>query len=229
METALIYGLVASSALVIGALAGLHWRIPKQVLAVLLAFAGGALIAALTYELFSESYDKGGVVIAGVGLLAGAAAFILVDYLLLERLRQRATGWALLAAATLDGVPENLALGVSIATGTAPVALLAGVFAANVPEALVGAAKMKSGRSGGWTLAIWVAVATLLAAAVLGGAVLLEDVSGPVNAVILAFAAGAVLASIADTMLPEAYRDGGPLVAFATVAGFFVSFLLNHL
>ena len=43
----------------------------------------------------------------------------------------------------------------------------------------------------------------------------------------LGFAAGAVLASLADTLTPEAYKEGGPLVAFATALGVLLSFLVS--
>jgi ZIP family zinc transporter len=45
----------------------------------------------------------------------------------------------------------------------------------------------------------------------------------------LAFAAGAVLASLADTLMPEAYENGGPAVALSTAAGFVLSFVLATL
>ena len=41
----------------------------------------------------------------------------------------------------------------------------------------------------------------------------------------LGFAGGAVLASLADTLMHEAFDHGRPFNAFATAAGFFVSFV----
>lgn len=125
----MLFGLAASSALVIGALVGARWSPPKQVTGVLLAFASGALISALAFELFEEAFTMGGPVRAGLGLLAGAATFVAVDTALDRYVSGRAgpeqrevvasgvrsgMGLALLAAVTLDGVPENLALGVSL-------------------------------------------------------------------------------------------------------------------
>src|SRR5687768_1831130 len=129
MEKALLFGLTASSALVAGSLIGARWKVPKRVLATLLAFAGGALIAALSYELFGESFDKGGAVRAGIGLLAGAAVFIIFDTYALKRFRSIATGLALVAAVTLDGIPENLALGTTLAGEGGSLALLVAIFA----------------------------------------------------------------------------------------------------
>ncbi|HEX7255765.1 MAG TPA: hypothetical protein VF236_07540 [Gaiellaceae bacterium] len=125
---------------------------------------------------------------------------------------------------TLDGVPENLALGVTLAT-QGSIALLAAIFFSNLAESLGGAAEM---REGGDTplraIVLWTATAVLLALAVVGGRVL--GGAGEAQGFLLAFAGGAVLASLADTLMPEAYREGGPYVAFATVAGFLLSFLL---
>lgn len=220
MLTAVLYGLAASSALIIGALIGAWVKVSKQVTGVLLAFASGALIAALAFELFEDAFELGGATRSGLGLLAGAAAFVAADTLLDRRVTGSvgpdgravagsAVGWSLLAAVTLDGVPENLALGVSLVEG-ASLTLLVAIFASNLPEALVGAAAMRdSGRSPMAVLGIWTACAVLLALAVS-----------------LGFAGGAVLASLADTLMPEAFENGRPYNAFATAAGFFLSFVL---
>src|SRR3712207_948713 len=124
MLIAVLFGLAASSALVIGAAVGARWSPPRRLTGVLLAFASGALISALAFELFEEAFHLGGAVRSGLGLLAGAATFVAVDTWLDRRVaghegpEQRevaadaarsGVGFALLAAVTLDGVPENLA------------------------------------------------------------------------------------------------------------------------
>ena len=148
------------------------------------------------------------------------------------------SAFALLAAVTLDGVPENMALGVSLleATGSGALALLVAIFASNLPEALGGAVGMREqGRSKVFVIGVWTATAILLAAAVVIGNGALKVMSEELGvmseellAVLLSFAGGAVLASLADTLMPDAFREGGPLVAFATAAGFLLSFLLSH-
>ena len=138
-------------------------------------------------------------------------------------------GLALLAASILDGVPENLALGVSMAGERAggSLALLVGIFAANFPEALVGAVAMRSqGRSVRATMLLWLATAALLVPAVPIGRVLLSGADPGTLAFPLSFAGGAVLAALADTLMPEAFERGRPFNAFATCAGFFVAFVL---
>ena len=227
---ALLFGLTASSALLLGALAATYANPPKRLLAFLLALAAGSLISALAFELFQEAFDTAGALPAGAGMVAGATVFIVLDVLLDRRVRRGATGFALLAAVTLDGVPENLALGTTIAGGAASLPLLVAIFLSNFPEALVGAHSMvEDGRSRRFAIATWLACGLLLAAAVLLGTAVTANIGESALSIVLAFAGGAVLASLVDTVMPEAYRDGGPLVAFATVAGFLVSFLLGEL
>jgi len=241
MGTAILYGLAASSALVIGALIGAHWDPPKRLKGILLAFASGALISALAFELFEEAFELGGAVRSGLGLLAGAAAFVIADTLLDRHVAGESgpdqsevamegarggVGWALLAAVTLDGVPENLALGVSLVEG-ASISLLVAIFFSNLPESLVGAVAMrKEERSAGAVVGVWVACAVLLALAVVAGRALAGPLDDSVLALALGFAGGAVLASLADTLMPEAFEHGQPVTAFATAAGFFLSFVL---
>ena len=138
-------------------------------------------------------------------------------------------GLALLAASILDGIPENLALGVSMAgeRSGGSLALLVGIFAANFPEALVGAVAMRSqGRSVRATVLMWLATSALLVPAVPIGKVLLSGADPGTLAFPLSFAGGAVLAALADTLMPEAFERGRPFNAFATCAGFFVAFIL---
>jgi ZIP family zinc transporter len=255
---ALIFGVIASSALVLGAVAGARVQLPKAVLAAMLAFAAGALITALAFELFEDAYEHGGIWRAALGLIVGAVVFTALSAWL-DRLaagtREQhhgsekldpdaaatdrgptsasttgAAGLALLAAVTLDGVPENVALGVSLREGSGGLALLAAIFVSNFPEALVGSASMRAqGRSQAFILGTWFACAALLTGAVVLGAGPLSTASPETISLPLAFAAGAVLASLADTLMPEAYEKGGPLVALSTTAGFVLSFVLATL
>jgi ZIP family zinc transporter len=232
MGQVVLFAVTASSALVIGAVVGVRWALPRVVTAWLLAFASGALITAVAFELFLEAYEHGGAVRAAVAFVAGATVFIVIDASLEARTRARhargsAVGMALLAGVTLDGVPENLALGVGLIEGAA-VALLVAIFVSNLPEAIVGARKMKeAGMPNGRILGTWGAAALILAGAVVAGYGALDGVDPRTLAWPLGFAAGAVLASLADTLMPEAYSDGGPHVAYATALGLLTSFLIS--
>ena len=256
MGEAILFGIVASSALIIGGVVGSYFKPPSQVTGVLLAFASGALFSALAFELFSDAFEQGGAWRAGLGLLAGGATFVAVNTWLDSKVagdaskRQSdkvedaadaaeddagggkgapagAVGFALLAAVTLDGVPENLALGVSLAGDASPFTLLVAIFFSNLPESLVGAAAMREqGRSRKFAITTWALCGLLLAIAVVLGRAVLSGASEKTIAVCLAFAGGAVLASLADTLMPEAFEHGRPWNSFATGLGFFVSFML---
>lgn len=261
MGQTLVFALIASSALVLGSLVGSRVTLPKRVLAILLSFAAGALVTALSFELFEDAHEQGGIVRAAIGLLVGAIVFTVLSALL-DRWAQPgaggrstdevqgsakldtdaaaedarttsastrgAAGLALLAAVVLDGVPENLALGISLSEGTGGLALLAAIFVSNFPEALVGSASMREqGRSTALIVGLWTACGALLVLAVLLGAGPLSRTQPEVISLPLAFAAGAVIASLADTLMPEAYEHGGPAVALSTAAGFVLSYLLS--
>ncbi|MFP5252038.1 MAG: ZIP family metal transporter [Actinomycetes bacterium] len=260
MGQSLLFGAIASSALIIGALLGVRFELPKRLLAVLLSFAAGALITALAFELFEDAFEKGGIWRAAIGLFVGALVFTLLSALL-DRAAQPGTGkaadehpgsakldtdaaasdrpatkattrgaagLALLAAVTLDGVPENVAMGVSLSEGSGGLALLAAIFVSNLPEALVGASSMRAqGLSRGKILGLWSVCALLLVGGVVLGAGPLAVVDEQTISLPLAFAAGAVIASLADTLMPEAYEHGGPAVAMSTAAGFVLSFVLS--
>ncbi len=217
----------ASLPLLAGAATALVWDAPKRLVAVALAFAAGALIAAVAYDLFQQAADDGGLRRAGIGFALGAAVFVGADALLDRSSGSNPTGLALLAGVTLDGVPENTALGVSL-NASGSVALLVAVFVSNYPEALAGARSMlDDGRSRRAVLALWAGATVLLAAAVVLGRHAFASASPEALSLPLAFAAGAVLTSVIDTLAPEAFKDGGPLVAMASAAGFFLAFLLS--
>jgi ZIP family zinc transporter len=101
------------------------------------------------------------------------------------------------------------------------------IFASNFPEALVGAVAMRGeGRGAATVMATWTACAVLLTLGVVLGRVVAGGLDPTLLAMALGFAGGAVIASLADTLMPEAFEHGRPLNAFATAAGFFLSFVL---
>ena len=173
METAVLFAVLASSALPLGALLGV-WRPPaRRVTAALLAFASGALVTAVAFELFEDAFHQNAWS-AGVAFAVGASTFVLVDTWLDRRWARRsaaggAAGLALLAAVTLDGIPENLAMGVAL-IGSSDPTLLVAIFAANLPEAIVGSEKMReAGLDARGVLLTWCVAALLLGVAVVAG------------------------------------------------------------
>lgn len=229
MVNVLLFGVVASSPLVVGSALGAYFDPPDRLTANLLAFASGALLIALAYDLFEHAFSTSGPVTAGAGLLVGAATFTVVDYLIDRRYGEDSSGFGLLASVTLDGVPENTALGVVLIGSASPLALLAAIFASNFPEALGGGRSIASreGKSPMYAVGIWTVAAVLLTLSVVAGNTLFSGVSQTTLAVVRTFAGGAVVASLATEIMPEAYSEGGNAVGFATALGFVVTFLIG--
>jgi zinc transporter, ZIP family len=236
---ALLWGAVASSSLLLGAAIGIAVRLPERVLGLLLGVGAGALIAGVSLELADEALREGGAAVLAVGLATGAMLFYggdrLVDRLGQHRkMRPRgveaATSGATLAlGALLDGVPEQAALGIGLATGDGVgVALLAAIFLSNVPEAVGSAAAMRrTGRGAGRIVGLWALVAAGCIAATVIGRGVLGGAGGGVTGFILALAAGAVLVMLVDAMVPEAVREGGRPVGLCTVLGFAAAVLIS--
>jgi ZIP family zinc transporter len=164
-------------------------------------------------------------------VLAGAAAFTVLDRAVDQRWGSE-SGGGLLTAITLDGIPENLALGVAL-IGARPleVAALSGsILLSNLPEAAGGAKEMADGdRSNVWVFTLWAATAVLLSAAALAGYWLLEGTSEEVLAVVRCFAAGAVVASLATEVFPKAFKESSYPTGVATAIGLVVALLLGQL
>jgi ZIP family zinc transporter len=238
MVAAGLWGLGAASALVLGALVGLSGGVPRRIVALAMAFGAGALISALAYDLTEDAFDHGGAIAVAGGLTAGALVFFAGDQLLHQpgaarrgaRMKQVGTnGPAIVLGALLDGIPESVVLGTTLLAGTGiGVPFLAAVFISNVPEGLSAAADLrKEGHRPAWIIGLWVGVALVSGLASALGFGLLGDMGESAVPLIQAFAAGAILTMLADTMIPEAFAEGGDLTGLATVFGFATAFLLS--
>jgi ZIP family zinc transporter len=227
----LVVVLVVSGALVAGAAWGIYGKLPTRVEGFLVALAGGALLLSVTSELIEPSIAKSSVFHAMLGVGAGAIVFAVADYLIDEKWGSN-SGGGLLAAITLDGIPENLALGVAlIGAGGMEVAALAGsILLSNLPEAAGGARAMTAdGRSKGTVMLLWIGTAALLALAAIVGNLALAGVGEGTLAVIRCFAAGAVVASLATEVFPQAFREDRHWAGVATALGVILAFSLSSL
>ncbi|MEU7478766.1 ZIP family zinc transporter [Lentzea sp. NPDC042327] len=240
-----LWGLAGGGALVAGAVVAWFVRVPRDVVAVVMAFGAGVLIAAASFELVDEAEQTGGLLATSAGFAGGALAYVLANVVLARhgaRHRKRAanqpsesdqagSGTAIAVGALLDGVPESVVLGVSLLDGGGiGVAMLVAVVISNIPEGLSSVAGMKqAGRGAGYVFGVWgvIAVASGISAAL--GNVLLDGASPQVIAVITATAAGAILAMIADTMIPEAFERARLYTGLCTTAGFLTAFVVERL
>ncbi len=228
MAEALLLGVVVAIPLLAGAVIATFAPVPPHLLATVLAFASGAMMAAVAFELVAEADRTASLPVVAVALFGGALTYLTVDGIVERRFPVKAAaGPALLLGVLLDGIPENVALGGSLTEEGGGLALAAAIFVGNFPEALSGAAEMMRTTSRRATLAIWGAAAAVTGVMVPLGFVLLDDAGGALNGFVLAFAGGAVIAVLATTAMPEAYREGGHWVALATAAGFMAAYVLS--
>ncbi len=231
MLVTLLVIVVVSGSLVVGAALGIYGHLPPRTEGFLVAVAGGALLVAVVLELVEPARDQAPLAaVLGVVLL-GAVTFSALDHLVDERWGPD-QGGGLLAAITLDGIPENLALGVALlSTGPLGVAALSGsILLSNLPEASSGARAMAGGdRSNRAVLGLWTATAVLLSLAALSGNVLLSGAPGAVTGLLQAFAAGAVVASLATEVFPTAFREDSYTAGVAAAVGLVLSLGLDAL
>ncbi len=234
MAAALGWGALAAGSLVLGALLGVARSWPDRLVGLVLGFGAGALISAVSFELAAEGVDAGGADAVAVGLGAGALTYYALDGMVARlgagRSRERrssgsAAGPALALGAFLDGIPEQLVLGIGVATGgEVSIGLLAAVFVSNLPEAIGSASAMRAaGTPRQRILALWAGVALLCAAASGGGFALADSTSGELQGGIDGFAAGALLVMLVDSMVPEATRMSGRTTGLVTALGFAVA------
>ena len=238
------WGGLAGSALLLGAAIGWWVPIGARAVASVMAFGSGVLIAALSFELMDEAHALGGLLPTGLGFLSGAVAYTAANAWLAQRgarhrkrsgpqLRDDAAGagggMAIAIGALLDGVPESMVIGLGLLPGGAVSAVMvAAIFLSNVPEGLSSAIGMKrAGRGAAYVFGIWAAIALASAVAAALGFVLFDAASPHAVALTMAFAAGAVLAMLVDTMIPEAYAEAHDAAGLITVAGFMVGFALS--
>jgi ZIP family zinc transporter len=240
------WGFVAGAALLIGAAVAYFINVPQRLIAGVMAFGSGVLISALSFELMDEAYRKGGFDSTSIGFLGGAAIYTAVNWELARygaKHRKRSgdkhpsakddssNGAAIAVGALLDGIPESIVIGLSMLKGgvVSAVAVIA-IFLSNIPEGLSSAAGMKkAGRSALYIFGIWGAIAVASGVASLVGYTAFRDFSPEIVAATTAVAAGAILAMLVDTMIPEAFEEAHDFAGLITVAGFLVAFILSKL
>jgi ZIP family zinc transporter len=252
------WGLVSGSALLLGAAVGYYAHVPQRWIAAVMAFGSGVLISTLSLELMEDAYEKGGLDSTALGFVGGAVVYTLANWLLARhgaKHRKRSgehqnkerqavqagekeatdpgddNGMALAIGALLDGIPESIVIGLSLlAGGAVSVVAVVAIFLSNLPEGLSSAAGMrKAGRPARYVFLLWGGIALISGLSSLVGYTVFSHFSQEVVAATTAVAAGAVLAMIADTMIPEAFETAHNLTGLITVLGFLAAFFLSKM
>jgi zinc transporter, ZIP family len=223
MLAAVGWGALAASSLVLGALLALARRWPDRAIGTVLSFGAGALISAVSFELAEEGAEAGGGVAVAIGLAIGALTYFGLD----RRLERRpgGGGTALALGAFLDGIPEQLVLGLGLASGEpVSIGLVVAIFVSNLPEAIGSSSDMlAAGRARSGVLRLWLGVAFICFLSTVAGYGLADATGGGFQAAINGFAAGALLVMLADSMIPEARPKAGLVGGVVLVLGFAVA------
>ena len=242
-----LWGLLAGSGLLIGAVIAVVFsnQLSHRLIAAVMGFGGGVLIAVLSIDLMEIAYRDGGPIASISGLLLGATAFSSGNWQLARygakhrnrcgdcveqpsETQHKGSGLAIALGAVLDGVPESLVIGLSLAGGgKIGLGLVVGFFVANIPQGLSSASGMElAGRSKAYIFSIWTGIPLISGLAAAAGYLLIGSADSIISASILAFAAGGLLAMLAESMIPEAFENAQPFIGLITVVGFLSAFLI---
>ena len=240
MLEAFLWGALGASALLAGALLAYVTTPSRRFIAVIMALGSGVLFGSVAFELVEDALEEASPAAVGLVALAGALTFTAGNWWLQRRGggdRKSATGdqadgspLAIVFGSVLDGVPESFVLGLTVLQGSVSVPLFAGIVLSNFPEGLSSSAGL---RIAGWArrrvLLMWTAVVVASAVSAALGYLLLDPSLDYTGALVQAFAAGALLAMVADTLLPEAFEVEGVFTGSLVVVGFSLSLVLSAL
>lgn len=243
-----LWGLVGGSALLIGASVAYAVHLPQRLIAAIMAVGSGVLISAVAFDLMDEAYARGGFDSTAIGFLGGAITYTVANVIVSRagaRHRKRSgsnvhqsqasadenSGLSIAIGALLDGIPESVVIGVSLLHGgSVSMVTVGAVFLSNVPEGLSSAAGMKkAGRGPAYIFGVWGGIAIASGLAALVGYIALDGANPDLIAATTAVAAGAILAMLVDTMIPEATAETHEFSGLITVAGFLLAFVISKL
>ena len=226
MFGALLWGLVAGSAFLVGGALALRVAIGHGAIGLLMGFGGGALIAAVAYELVDEAGElaSGGPTVA-VGLIIGSLAYLLAT-------GRWAGGHGHLSARSLSAVvvPEAIVIVGGLLHGDLGPPVIVAVVLCGVPEGFAATTRLPAGSRRNWhILGFWSILAAVCGVAAAIGYGLLDGAQPSTVAIVLAIAGGAVLTELTTGLVPEAYRQAGARTGAAAVVGVAMVFALSEI
>ena len=240
MIEAAFWGIFSASSLLVGAGIALRWQVPTRLVGLVMGFGAGALISAVSFELVEDAIEAAaGSGAAAAGLAAGAAAFFAGDWVIdrrggadrkdIQGKGSQGNSAAIMLGTVLDGIPESIVVGGSLVLGGGvSTAMVAAAFISNLPEALGASVGLKAGGTPpGRLMAMWAAIVAISGLSAAVGYAVLDSASANVGAFFQAFAAGAVLTMLVDTMIPEAHEEAGKFAGLCTVLGFALAVWLS--
>lgn len=237
MLEAIFWSALATGTILVGMVMAYRNMVSLRWTGLIMAFGAGAIISATAYQLVLGAVveDRGAELVVMLGMAGGALTFYLADRWVDHRggadrldfdgAQSGGSGTGILLGSLLDGVPESLVLGLSLVHS--PQVSMAFIFAvaiSNVPQGLGGTVGMLAS---GWPkpkiTRLWLAVCGLSVLAAALGYGLGQVFSGANGAGVDAFAAGALLVMLTDSMIPESFEHGGRETGLALVLGFGVA------
>jgi zinc transporter, ZIP family len=241
---ALVWGLVSGGALIIGGLIGWLAGVSRLHVAWIMAFGAGILISAIAFDIMDDAFAIGGLAPSAGGFLLGALIFTVGSELLARagaRHRMRSTmigpddkredsARAIALGTVIDGIPEAIVIGVSLIDGSGvALAAVIAIFLSNIPEALSSTVGMKAnGRTPRYVFGLWCGITLISGFFSLAGYLVFSQFPPEIVAFTQAVAGGALIALIADTMIPEAFAETHELTGFIAAIGFLAGFAVSH-
>ena len=249
MLEAFFWGFIGAAFLIVGAVIAFVTDLSPRWRGLILAFGAGALFGAVAYELIGDAIiSSTSSVVVGVGFGMGAVIFYLGSRAIEQmggapepsagpalhrstsRRSARSNGLAVVIGSILDGIPESVVLGASLLAGTGVgIPVLVAIAVSNIPEGLSASEDLT--QDGAFTrqqvILLWIGVTVASAVAAAIGYVALDGASPDLAAGVQSFAAGAILAMLAESMIPEAHEIGGREVGLVTALGFAIATFLS--
>lgn len=251
---AALSGLIAGGTLLVGAAVAWFIHIPQRVVAGILALGAGVLISTLAFELVEKAADDGGLIPTSTGFIGGALIYIVADWLVsrpsqplpsrpanvvARRGKARlggttgrlagGSGAAIAIGALIDGIPESIVMGLSVLQGGISIPIVAAVAISNFPESLGSTAELKRSGAGARAVGVlWGGIVLVTVVATVLGYAAFRSAPASLIALMTAIAAGALLAMICNTMIPEAFAQQRVLTGLWATLGFLAAFILHE-